>query len=86
MHDDVVYLFKGDSFGIDLHITNEVIHRISYQADTNKAAVSLRFIHRWTPMGSDKSVGEPESVQWKRLGATASRICVYRCPSVVLVL
>jgi hypothetical protein len=43
VHDDNVYLFKGDAFGIDLDITNEVIRGVSYQADTNKAAVSLRF-------------------------------------------
>jgi hypothetical protein len=38
-----VYLFKGDAFGIDLDITNGTIRGISYQADTNKAAVTLRF-------------------------------------------
>ena len=38
-----VYLFKGDAFGIDLQITNGVIRSVSYQADTNKAAVILRF-------------------------------------------
>ena len=43
VHDDNVYLFKGDAFGIDLDITNEVIRGVSYQADTSKAAVSLRF-------------------------------------------
>ena len=38
-----VYLMKGDSFGIDLQITNGVIGAISYQPDTNKASVTLRF-------------------------------------------
>ena len=42
VHDDNVYLFKGDAFGIDLDITNEVIRGVSYQADTKKPAVSLR--------------------------------------------
>jgi hypothetical protein len=41
-HDDV-YLFKGDSFGVDLHIANGEIRGISYQANTNKAAISFRF-------------------------------------------
>ncbi len=43
VYQDDVYLFKGDSFGIDLQITNGVIGRISYQLDTNKASVTLRF-------------------------------------------
>lgn len=38
-----IYLFKGDVFGIDLDIADGTIRGISYQADTNKAAVSLRF-------------------------------------------
>jgi hypothetical protein len=33
-----------------------------------------------------KARAKPESLQWKRLGAAASRICVYRRPSVILVL
>jgi hypothetical protein len=43
VYQDDVYLFKGDSFGIDLQITNGVIGGISYQPDTNKASVTLRF-------------------------------------------
>jgi len=43
VHQGDVYLFKGDAFGIDLKITNGIVRGISYQADTNKAAVSLRF-------------------------------------------
>lgn len=43
VHQGEVYLFKGDSFGIDINITNGVVRGISYQAGTNKAAVSLRF-------------------------------------------
>jgi len=43
VYQDDVYLFKGDIFGLDLQITNGVIRGISYQADTNKAAVNLRF-------------------------------------------
>src|SRR5262245_4511543 len=43
VYQDDVYLFKGDSFGIDLQITNGVIRGISYQPDTNKAAMTLRF-------------------------------------------
>jgi hypothetical protein len=38
-----VYLFKGDAFGIDLDITNELIRGIVYQPDTNRATVTLRF-------------------------------------------
>jgi hypothetical protein len=38
-----VYLFKVDTFGVDLAITNGFIQGISYQSDTNKAAVSLQF-------------------------------------------
>jgi hypothetical protein len=38
-----VYLFKGDSFGVDLHITNGAVQGVSYQPDTNNAAVSFRF-------------------------------------------
>jgi hypothetical protein len=40
---DDVYLFKDDVFGIDLQITNGAVLGVSYQSDTNKAAVSLRF-------------------------------------------
>jgi hypothetical protein len=43
VYQDDVYLFKGDAFGIDLLITNGMIRGISYQADTNKAAVSFKF-------------------------------------------
>jgi hypothetical protein len=43
IHQGDVYLFKGDAFGIDFQIMNGVVRGISYQADTNKAAVSLRF-------------------------------------------
>jgi hypothetical protein len=43
VHQNDVYLFKGDAFGIDLQITNGVIRKVSYQADAKKAAVSLRF-------------------------------------------
>jgi len=43
VYQDDVYLFKGDSFGIDLQITNGVIGGISYQSNTNKAAVTFRF-------------------------------------------
>jgi hypothetical protein len=43
VHKGSVYLFKGDSFGIDLDITNDTIRSVVYQADTNKAAVTLRF-------------------------------------------
>lgn len=43
VYQDDVYLFKGDAFGIDLQITNGVIGGISYQPNTNKAAVTLRF-------------------------------------------
>lgn len=43
VHDNNVYLFKGDAFGIDLNITNQTIQRISYQPDTNKAAVAFTF-------------------------------------------
>jgi hypothetical protein len=43
VYQDEVYLLKGDAFGIDLNITNGVIRGVSYQADTNKAAVALRF-------------------------------------------
>jgi hypothetical protein len=38
-----LYLFKGDAFGINLHVTNGVLRGISYQADLRKAAVSFRF-------------------------------------------
>ena len=44
VYQDDVYLFKGDAFGIDLQITNGAVQGVSYQADTNKAAVSLRFM------------------------------------------
>jgi hypothetical protein len=43
VHENDVYLFKGDSFGIDLNITNDVIQSVVYQPDTNKAAVTFRF-------------------------------------------
>jgi hypothetical protein len=43
VYQDDVYLFKGDTFGINLNITNGTIQGVSYQADTNKAAVSLQF-------------------------------------------
>lgn len=43
VHDGDVYLFKSDSFGIDLDITNGVIQQITYQPDTNKAAVTFDF-------------------------------------------
>ena len=39
---DDIYLFKGDSFGIDLDIANGLIRGIVYQPDTDKAAVTLR--------------------------------------------
>jgi hypothetical protein len=38
-----VYLFKGDSFGIDLNVVNGSIQSIAYQSDTNKAAVTFQF-------------------------------------------
>jgi acylphosphatase len=43
VYKDHVYLFKDDVFGIDLRITNGMVQGVSYQSDTNKAAVSLRF-------------------------------------------
>jgi len=43
VYNDDVYLFKDDVFGIDLQITNGVVQGLSYQSDTNKAAVTLRF-------------------------------------------
>jgi hypothetical protein len=43
VYQDDVYLFKGDTFGVNLQITNGIIRGISYEADTNKADVSLRF-------------------------------------------
>ncbi|EEF58025.1 hypothetical protein Cflav_PD1162 [Pedosphaera parvula Ellin514] len=43
VHKGNVYLFKGDSFGINLDITNNTIRNVVYQADTNKAAVTLQF-------------------------------------------
>lgn len=43
VHGGDIYLFKGDSFGVDLDITNGVIRGIAYQADTNKAAMILEF-------------------------------------------
>jgi hypothetical protein len=43
VYQDDVYLFKGDAFGIDLQITNGELGGISYQPNTKKAAVTLRF-------------------------------------------
>jgi len=43
VYQDDVYLVKGDAFGIDLRITNGVVGGVSYQPDTNKAAINLRF-------------------------------------------
>jgi hypothetical protein len=49
---DDVYLFKGDVFGIDLQITNGAVQSVSFQPDTNKAAVNLRFTQEVEDDGS----------------------------------
>jgi hypothetical protein len=41
-----VYLFKDDAFGIDLQITNGAVRSVSYQSDTNAAAVTLLFTQK----------------------------------------
>lgn len=38
-----VYLFAGDSFGIDVTVTKDRISRIAYQPDPPKADVDFRF-------------------------------------------
>jgi hypothetical protein len=43
VHENDVYLFRGDSFGIDLNITNNAIQSVVYQPNTNKAAVTFQF-------------------------------------------
>ena len=43
VHQNDVYLFKDDAFGIDLHIGNGKITKVTYQANQKKADVALKF-------------------------------------------
>jgi hypothetical protein len=43
VHKGNVYLFQGDSFGLDVQIAEGKIQKIAYQADLSKAAVTLKF-------------------------------------------
>jgi hypothetical protein len=62
-----VYLFKGDAFGIDLDITDEVIRGVSYRADTNNAAVSLRFTQKIEDNGNAMMLLEIENNTKRKL-------------------
>ncbi len=43
VHEDNVYLFKGDEFGLTLDIQDGSIRAVKYQPDVKKADVTLKF-------------------------------------------
>lgn len=49
--DNVVYLFAGENFGINVTITDDRISRIIYQHDPSKADVEFKFTQEKSPQG-----------------------------------
>lgn len=43
VHNNSIYLFVGESFGINIKINNEEITEISYQKDIDKSDIELKF-------------------------------------------
>ena len=52
VHENNIYLFSGESFGIDVQITGNKIVKIKYQEDAEKADVALRFTQEVNQDGS----------------------------------
>ncbi len=51
VYDGDIYLFRGDEFGLNLDIQDNSI-RVKYQADVNKADVTLKFTQEILPDGT----------------------------------
>lgn len=52
VHKDVVYLFKGDEFGLALDIKDNAILSVQHQPDLKKADVTLKFTQDVKPDGT----------------------------------
>jgi hypothetical protein len=52
VHNDWVYLFKGDEFGLTLDILNQSVRSVKYQKDVKKADVTFKFTQVVQPDGT----------------------------------
>ncbi|HEV3300528.1 MAG TPA: hypothetical protein VG055_12850 [Planctomycetaceae bacterium] len=52
VHKGMVYLFKGDEFGLTLDIQNNTVRGVEYQKDLKKAHVTLKFTQEVRPDGT----------------------------------
>jgi hypothetical protein len=52
VRDGYVFLFKGDEFGINIEMHDNVIRSVNYEPDIKKADVALKFSQELPPDGS----------------------------------